>query len=136
MSLLQQFQSIIGSIFFGSTFLFTWTLFNRVFYSKKVIIIRIPMEILLFCFFSYLYYVFISSFSYGIFNIFYIPSLILGGYLYYKFYAYHFECFFESAASSINKNIITPFKLKLKKVYDKLKKRRKQRNDKKTFKKK
>ena len=136
MSLLQQFQSIIGSIFFGSTFLFTWTLFNRVFYSKKVIIIRIPMEILLFCFFSYLYYVFISNFSYGIFNIFYIPSLILGGYLYYKFYAYHFECFFESSASSINKNIITPFKLKLKKVYDKLKKRRKQRNDKKTFKKK
>lgn len=135
MSLLQQFQSIIGSIFFGSTFLFCWTLFNRIFYSKKLIILRIPCEIILFCAFAYLYYVFISAFSNGVFNIFYIPSLLLGAYLYYRFYAYHFECFFESIANSINKFIL-PIKLKIKKTYDKLKTRRKHRNGKKTFKKK
>lgn len=135
MELLQQFQSIIGSIFLGSIFLFCWTLFNRVFYSKKLIIIRIPFEILLFCLFSYLYYIFICNYSYGIFNIFYIPSLLLGAYLYYRFYAYHFECLFEKTASSINKHLFLPIKLKINKLYDKLKKRRKQNRGKKTNKK-
>ena len=111
MSLFEQFQTIIGSIVFGSLSLFTWTLFNRIFYSKKLYIIRFPLEIILFCYIAYLYYIFLGTFSSGIFNIFYIPSLILGGYIYYRFYAYYFESLFEEVASSLYKKIILPIKL-------------------------
>ncbi len=135
MSLFQQFQTIIGSIFIGSFFLFCWTLFNRIFYSKKLIIIRVPCEISLFCLFSYLYYLFICQFSYGIFNIYYIPCLLLGAYLYYKFYAYHFECFFENIAISLDSIILTSIKLKIKKICDKIKTRRKEKYEKKINKK-
>ncbi len=120
MSLFEQFQTIIGSIVFGSLSLFTWTLFNRIFYLKKLYIIRFPLEIILFCYIAYLYYIFLGTFSSGVFNIFYIPSLILGGYIYYRFYAYHFESLFEEVASSLYKKIILPIKLKIKKIYGKL----------------
>lgn len=133
MSLLQQFQSLIGSMFFGSFSLFCWTLFNRIFYSKKVLIIRFPLEILLFCYLSYLYYCFLSYYSFGIFNVFYVPAFILGMYIYYKFYAYHFETLFEVMASSVYKVIIEPIKLKKKKICDKLKKKKRRKvNGKKT----
>ena len=105
MSLFEQFQTIIGSIVFGSLSLFTWTLFNRIFYSKKLYIIRFHLEIILFCYIAYLYYIFLGTFSSGVFNIFYIPSLILGGYIYYRFYAYHFESLFEEVASSLYKKL-------------------------------
>ena len=127
MSLFEQFQTIIGSIVFGSLSLFTWTLFNRIFYSKKVLIIRIPLEIGLFCYLAYLYYVFLGYFGSGVFNVFYIPSIILGGYIYYRFYAYHFETLFESVANSIDRIIIKPFKLKTRKICDKLKSRKRKR---------
>lgn len=127
MSLLEQFQTIIGSIVFGSLSLFTWTLFNRVFYSKKVLILRIPLEIALFCYMAYLYYVFLGSYGSGVFNIFYVPALCLGGYIYYRFYAYHFETLFEGVANSLEKAILNPIKLKKKKIHDKLLEKEKKR---------
>ena len=93
MSLFEQFQTIIGSIVFGSLSLFTWTLFNRIFYSKKLYIIRFPLEIILFCYIAYIYY---------------------------RFYAYYFESLFEEVASSLYKKIILPIKLKIKKICGKL----------------
>ena len=82
--------------------------------------LKFPLEIILFCYIAYLYYIFLGTFSSGVFNIFYIPSLILGGYIYYRFYAYHFESLFEEVASSLYKKIILPIKLKIKKICGKL----------------
>ena len=136
MPLLSQFQTFIGSFFLGSFFLFTWTLFNRIFYSQKLFFIRIPFEILLFLLFSKTYYVFLCEYGYGLFNIFYILSLLLGMYFYYRFYAYSFELFFEKVAISLKRIIIIPFELKIKIFRDKFKNRRKQRkHDKKIIKK-
>lgn len=136
MSLFSQFQTFIGSLFLGSFFLFVWTLFNRIFYSRKLMIIRIPFEICLFLFFSKIYYIFLCEFGYGLFNIFYLLALMLGMYLYYRFYAYPFELFFEKVAISLKRTIIIPFELKIRKIRDKFKNRRKQKKHvKKTFKK-
>ena len=124
MTLFEQFQTIIGSIVFGFVSMLIYTFFNRLFY-KKFIVIKLIFETMLFCLIAYLYYVFISEYGSGIFNIFYIFSLILGSYLFYRFYAYYFELFFENIFFFFYKKIINPIKLKIKRIHAKLKARKK-----------
>lgn len=125
MTLFEQFQTIIGSIVFGFVSMLIYTFFNRLFFNKKLIVFRLIFETILFCFIAYLYYIFISEYGSGIFNIFYIFSLILGSYLFYRFYAYYFESFFENIFSFLSKKLIDPIKLKIKKIHAKLKVRKK-----------
>lgn len=127
MGLFAQFQTLIGSVIFGSVSLFVWTLFNRIFYSKKILWLRVPLEIALFCLLSYLYYLFLSIYSSGVFNIFYIPALLFGCYLYYRFYAYPFEVFFEKTAGALDRALLLPIRLKRQKFRAKLKERKERR---------
>ena len=135
MTLFNQFQTFIGSIILGMLFSFIWSLFNRVFYSKKLFIIRLIFVIALICSLTFTYYIFLSRFGHGIFNVFYVLALFLGLILYYEFYAYNFEVLFEKAASSLYKTIIYPIKLKKKKFRDKLKSRKKKHGKKSSIKK-
>ena len=121
MPLQTQFQAVIGSIVIGGLMLFTWTIFNRIFYSKKIWYIRLVFETFLFLFLAYIYYSFLSYFTSGIFNIFYYLALIVGGLIYLKFYAAPFETFFESIAKSVENIIVKTIRLKIKKINDRLK---------------
>ena len=76
MTLFEQFQTIIGSIVFGFASMLIYTFFNRLFFNKKLIVFKLIFETILFWFIAYLYYIFISEYGSGIFNIFYIFSLI------------------------------------------------------------
>lgn len=125
MSLFAQFQTFIGTIIIAMAFSCIWSFFNRIFYSKKIWIIRFPFEVILFCIFSFVYYVFLANFSDGIINIFYILAMLCGIAIYWIFYSKGFLTLFERIASSFSKTFITPIKLKIDKIHDKFKLRKK-----------
>ena len=124
MDLFSQFQTFIGSIVLGFIFALFFSFFNRLFFKRKHKIIRFILETCLFCSFSYLFYVFLSRYYLGVFNLFFVVALFLGWYLFYKYYAYYFEVFYEKIFFSLSKAFLTQ-KLKIKTRYDKLFKRRK-----------
>lgn len=130
MSLLAQFQTFLGSVLAGALFLFAWTLFNRIFYSRRLWPLRLLPECGLMVFFAYCYYCFLSYFADGIFNVFYLLGIALGGWIYLKFYAVHFERLFEQTAGSLVRCLWNPIRLKRKKIHDKLKARRLERRKK------
>ena len=76
MSLLIQFQLFIGLMVITFGICFVILIFNNLFYSKKVIVIRFIFEPILYMLFAYLYYVFIGRFASGILNLFYILSIL------------------------------------------------------------
>lgn len=131
MNLFAQFQTFFGSIVFGMLSLLVWSLFNRIFYCRKIWPIRFIFEIGLLSSIAFLYYVFLSTFSLGVFNIFYILAFLLGMLIYYHFYAYNFGVLFNKICQAMYLKIIYPLKLKKNKFRDRLKSRKKEHGTKK-----
>lgn len=126
-SLLTQAQGFFGSFFLGMVFLFTWSIYNRCFYKFRGKWIRLPSELIFFILWAYLYFVFLASFTKGVYNIFYFLAFFGGAFIYYKFYHHHFLKILESYAQTINLKIAKPIKLKLKKLCGKIKPKKKGR---------
>ena len=94
MSLLQQFQGFIGSIGFGFFFFMCFHFIYRIF---DQITIFIKGVIFLFTFLSgtYLYFMFLVEYVYGIVNVFYPLSIFIGVLFYYLFYYDDFNNYYR-----------------------------------------
>ena len=95
MTLLQQFQAFIGSIFFGFIFCHFWYVFNRLFYKWEGTLKRFVFEVPIFIVFTYLYFLFLVNICSCQLNLYYLFCIALGLILYIKFYAPKFNKFHE-----------------------------------------
>ena len=111
MSLLIQFQLFIGLMVITFGICFVILIFNNLFYSKKVIVIRFIFEPILYMLFAYLYYVFIGKFASGILNLFYIFSILVGGFIFFKFYYQIIDIYLKDKISKIKTKIYKDIKL-------------------------
>lgn len=111
MSLLIQFQLFIGLMVITFGICFVILIFNNLFYSKKVIVIRFIFEPILYMLFAYLYYVFIGRFASGILNLFYILSIFMGGFIFFKFYYQIIDIYLKDKICKIKTKIYKDIKL-------------------------
>jgi hypothetical protein len=124
MELLNQFQGFIGSIGFGFFFYMTFHPIYRALYQSNILI-KTPIFIAIFLIFTYSYYLFLSNYVYGILNIFYPLSIVLGIAIYHMFYFSHFNKLYRKVFEKIEKLI----KLKLKKWFDIISKKKKEKQN-------
>lgn len=130
MTLDKQFQVFLGSIVLGMLFLGLWSLLNVFLYRLKNSIVRLPIETAFFMGCAYLYYRFLLLICNGVLNIFYPVAILIGAYIYQKFYAPIINRSFNRWYSSLQKflkRLLKPFKL----LYNKLKVKRRKKNGKK-----
>lgn len=120
MTLFEQFQVFLGSIFLGMLFLSIWSFFNTLFYKYKKSLIRLPFEILLFTALAFIYHQFLVVVCNGILNIFYPLALFIGALVYQKFYAKIINGFNSRLIMKIKKVIKNLLK-KLKSIYNNIK---------------
>ena len=120
MSLLIQFQLFIGLMVITFGICFVILIFNNLFYSKKVIVIRFIFEPILYMLFAYLYYVFIGKFASGILNLFYIFSILVGGFIFFKFYYQIIDIYLKDKLSKIKTKIYKDIKLHYRAIGGKL----------------
>lgn len=120
MSLLIQFQLFIGLMVITFGICFVILIFNNLFYSKKVIVIRFIFEPILYMLFAYLYYVFIGKFASGILNLFYIFSILVGGFIFFKFYYQIIDIYLKDKISKIKTKIYKDIKLHYRAIGGKL----------------
>ena len=102
MTLLNEFQVIIGSIFLGWLFMMIWSMINVFIKTIKPNMLRLIFDTPLISSFVYCYYLFLINTSDGVLNIFYALAIILGIYLYMKFY----DCYFSKFFISIKKHFL------------------------------
>lgn len=104
MELLNQFQGFIGSIGFGFFFIM---FFHFVFCMTKRfnIFLKFIIDIGVFLLFTYLYFLFLLKYTYGILNIFYPLSILIGILFYYMFYYPKFNKFYIDQLSILRKVI-------------------------------
>ena len=86
MTLLEQFQVFVGLIFITFFFLLIWAIFDALLKEGVNFVIRLSLEIVLFLTYAYLYQIFISFYVDGVLNIFYILSILIAFYFFYKHY--------------------------------------------------
>ena len=86
MTLLEQFQVFVGLIFITFFFLLIWAIFDALLKEGVNFVIRLSLEIVLFLTYAYLYQIFISFYVDGVLNIFYILSILIAFYFFYKYY--------------------------------------------------
>ena len=98
-SLREQAGVIFGSFLFGFFVFLTYDFFNRLFF---------PFYFLLFLFYSSTYYIFINETCHRIINIFYPLSIILGFYIYFKFFRLYFLRSYSNLIIKIKCKIINP----------------------------
>ena len=112
MNLLNQFQGFIGSIGFG---FFFYMFFHPLERSLKKTSLLIKGLIILSSFLlgTYLYFLFLVNYTYGIMNVFYPLSVLLGVLFYHIFY---FEKFDDVYIRIINK-LSLYIKLKTEKLF-------------------
>ena len=111
MSLLIQFQLFIGLMVITFGICFVILIFNNLFYSKKVIVIRFIFESILYMLFAYLYYAFIGKFASGRLNLFYILSIFMGGFIFFKFYYRVIDIYLKDKICKIKTKIYKDIKL-------------------------
>ena len=121
MTLLNEFQVIIGSIFLGWLFMMIWSMINVFIKNIKPNMLRLIFDTPLISSFVYCYYLFLINTSDGVLNIFYALAIIFGIYLYMKFYDCYFSKFFILIKNQIKIKIIKPIYLKVLKIKDILK---------------
>ena len=112
MELLQQFQGVLGSLLLGGCFCFVYNLLRVLFNHKFLVVVWIPLQVIYCLFSSYLYYLFLCVFTYGIYNFFFTISLISGMLIYGKFYYPKLKIIFDRIGNKIDFEIS---KIKLKK---------------------
>lgn len=113
MSLKQQFQVFIGTIFITVLACFLFSVFNRIFYKKHSTLIRLFFETMFFIAIFYGYFRFLVYVCHGILNIHYLLAVFIGLMFYYSFYAYYVNRYIELKADKINKKFLFPFSTKI-----------------------
>jgi hypothetical protein len=94
MNLINQFQGVIGSFFIG---FFSLMVIHPVTYIwKRIIVINFILILISSLILTISYYLFLTHFTYGIFNIFFIISLFGGMIIYFVFYSYHFNLIYQN----------------------------------------
>lgn len=96
MKLLNQFEIIAFSYFFGILTMFFYSLVNRIFYKDKGTLFRLLIEIIFFSALSFIYFVGSFFISHAIFNIFPFLFIILGIITYQELLAYYFNLQIEA----------------------------------------
>ena len=113
MELLNQFQGFIGSIGFGFFFYMFFHFYFRM-YQKTSKFVKIPLFLIIFLGWTVLYFLFLIKYTYGIMNIFYPLSILIGISFYHVFYFIKFDELYFKLSYKIDKLI----KLKITKVFD------------------
>jgi len=127
-SLQRQFQSVVLSIVFGMFFMFMFLNHHRIFRNKNIIL-RLFFKLPLFISLTYLYFYLNALVNDGLLNI-YIPLfIILGMWIYHKFYSKYILKYLDKLIAFINIFIINKLKLEFKKLYGIIKVRKKVRKD-------
>lgn len=121
MTLFQQFQAFIGSIFFGFIFCHFWYVFNRLFYKWEGTLKRFIFEVPVFITFTYLYFLFLVHICSCQLNLFYLFCIALGLFLYVKFYAPKFNKFHEMLIDKFKTKFGIKIHLFFKKIKEKIK---------------
>ena len=122
MDLLNQFQGFIGSIGFGFFFYLFFHPIERIFKQSSLFIRGIIVP-LVFCSATYFYFLFLVKYTYGILNIFYPLSILIGALFYHLFYFEYFDLFYNNLIIKVS----TYIKLKSKKLFDIIMKKLKRR---------
>ena len=120
MDLINQFQGLFGSLFLGFFFMWFFHLFNKVF-TSKLIIIGILLNLILFLGYTVVYLIFLFNRTRGVYNIFFLPALFIGSFLYERFYASYFEEIFIMMQKKLKEMINSFKKLMMKKKSKKIK---------------
>ena len=128
MSIGQQFQVFLGSIVLGMLFLCLWSLFNAFFYKFKRNILRLPFETILFISLAYIYHLFLVAVCDGILNVFYPLALLIGCFIYQKFYSPRITPYFNKIANRFF-NFIKCIYNKVKTIYNKTKPKRRKKHE-------
>ena len=113
MELIKQFQGFVGSIGFGFFFYMSFHFVYRL-TNDKTIFIKGLIYLFCFLFVTYLYYLFLSNYVYGILNIFYPLSIIVGVLFYHFFFFQTFNNYYLYSVEKYKRLI----KLKKKKLFD------------------
>ena len=112
MGLLSQFQGFLGTIGFGFFFYMAFHLIYKI-VKKSSFFIKIPLFLIMFIGTTILYFSFLVKYTYGIFNIFYPLSFIIGILFYHYFYFIKFDDFYVKLRLKLDKLI----KLKVEKLF-------------------
>ena len=124
----RQVQSIALSLLFGMIFMFFYEVLKRLF-LRRCFVLKLICELNLFVSFAYIYYVLNVYVNEGYLNI-YIPLFIMVGiYLYHKFYSKYILIFLEKIIELINKKIISKLKLEIARLYGIINSRKRVRKD-------
>lgn len=134
MSLMSQIQAYIGSIIFGWTMSLMWIFIETFIKDFKYQFLRLFIEVPFFLISFYLYDRFLIIFIDGVLNVLYLSAIIVGIYLYFKFYNKHFSLFFNKIKENIKTKILHPICLKMNKYKDILKRKKEKRREKKKWK--
>ena len=127
-SLERQIQSSALSLLFGMIFMFFYEVMKRLL-LRRCFVFKLICELNLFINSSYIYYVLNVYVNEGYLNI-YIPLFIVVGiYLYHKFYSKYILDFLEKIIQFINKLIINKLKLAIMRLYGIMKSRKRVRKD-------
>ena len=130
MSLTQQIQCFIGSLLLAALTSFIYSVINEFIKNIKPKILILLIETPYFLFASYLYNRFLLYIADGILNIFYLLAIILGIYIYYKFYFPYVNTWLINIKKIIKRTIINPIYLKITRIKYILKLRKDQRRKK------
>lgn len=112
MSLLNQFQGFIGSIGFGFFFYMFFHPLERI-VKKSSLLIKGLIVLSFFLLGTYLYFLFLVKYTYGIMNVFYPLSILIGVLFYHMFYFEKFDDFYIRIINKLSLYI----KLKSKKLF-------------------
>lgn len=122
MELEVQFQIFFMSILFGMYLLSSWHLLNRIFLNK--IIIRFFFELPFFIINFLFYYFLLFKLNGGLFNIYLLLGLLIGFYIFQKFYAPKILSHYEFILRKLNAII----KKRRNKIHGKKKRKKLQKN--------
>lgn len=120
MPLLIQFQLFIGLIFITIISCLIILIFNNVFRVRKFNVVRFVFEFFMYVSIAYAYYSFIGYIADGRLNIFYLLSIILGGYIFFKFYYKTIDFYLKDNVLKIKTKFSKAIKLHYKEIGGKL----------------
>lgn len=123
MPLLSQIQAIVGSILFGFFFSFFWMALYRFTLHLKWKFLRIFIELPLFLGVVFFYHSFLLIIVDGVFNLFYIPALIFGGWIFNKFYKELYMKTLDRLCWKMTVKFLQPIQLKIARISSILKKK-------------
>ncbi len=130
MTLLTQIQVFLGTIAITMVDMAIYGAFNRLFYRWHGKWQRMLFEIPLFMMYAYTYFLFLVRVCQCQLNIHILLAILLGLFLYQKFYAFYLNLWYERIACQINKRILHPLNKHLHHIYDIINKRKKRRRKK------